>query len=156
LRTGRAVPLAPARTRRTDGGDVEHRTCAPRGRAAGHARRAGAAGALRLLRRFWWVAVLAVGGLYWFWDSTHHDHPGPHGAPLTVREAERASLGEFAADDGTVTNVTDASCAGGEDGNDSGTSFTHFRCPLTFAGGETDEVVIHVMPDGLEFRSEKS
>ncbi|HEU0336507.1 MAG TPA: hypothetical protein VFR43_08125 [Gaiellaceae bacterium] len=112
--------------------------------------------ALRMLRRFWWVGLLAVGGLYWFWDSTHHDHPGPHGAPLTVAQAEQGSLGTFTADDGTTTDVTDASCAGGEDGNDSGTTFTHFRCSLTFASGETDVVVVHVTPDGLEFWSEKS
>lgn len=112
--------------------------------------------ALRLLRRFWWVALLAVGGVYWFWDSTHHDHPGPHGTPITVAQAEQGSLGTFTADDGTVTNVTDASCAGGEDGNNSGTSFTHVRCSFTFASGETDEVVVHVTPDGLELWSEKS
>jgi hypothetical protein len=112
--------------------------------------------ALRLLRRFWWVALLAVGGVYWFWDSTHHDHPGPHGTPITVAQAEQGSLGTFTSDDGTTTNVTDASCAGGEDGSDSGTSFTHLRCSFTFASGETDEVVVHVTPGGLEFWSEKS
>jgi hypothetical protein len=109
------------------------------------------------MRRFLFIPLaLVVGGAYWAWDATHHDHDGPHGAPMTVKEiqAELTDGGSFVADDGGSATVTAADCSG--DGDRVGRGFEHFRCALTFANGSTDSVVVHNLPTELIFSADDS
>lgn len=108
---------------------------------------------LRLLWRAWFPLLLLFGGLFWFWDSTHHDHDGPHGVPMPVAQIETVSLGTFEVEDGSTTVVTNAACRGGEKGDGDAGTFTHALCTITFENGDTDQVVVHLLPDGIEFRS---
>ena len=103
----------------------------------------------RLLPIFGLFVVLGLVG--WGWDSVRHDHGGAHGAPLTV-EALRAELTatSYATERGS-SSVRDANCKG--DGERAAGGFTHFRCDLRFADGTRDDVVVHVRPTELTFRS---
>jgi hypothetical protein len=96
------------------------------------------------------VAMLVVVGMAsWGWDATHDDHSGPHGAPITAREAEREMTGQtFVTDGGERMRVDAADCNGANDVAD-----VHFRCLLTFSSSEQDDVLVHVLPNELFFKS---
>jgi hypothetical protein len=110
------------------------------------------------LRRAGLVALLgfvALGIIGWGWDATHHDHSDPHGAPATAPMVERAMTGgAFTMDDGTTTNVRQATCAA-EDETEAGAGgfYTHFRCQIAFDDGTSDEVIVHLLEDELFFKS---
>jgi hypothetical protein len=106
------------------------------------------------------VFVVLVGGFMllglvaWAWDASHHDHDAGHGRPAPVALVEEAMTrgGSFASEDGLPVKVVAASCIG--DGEGSIQGFTHFRCAITFANGEVDDVVVHLLPgDELFFKS---
>ena len=98
-------------------------------------------------------AFMAFGLVAWGWDSTHHDHEGAHGAPASAALlAQSLPDGPFTADDGSLVAIQNASCAG--QGETVPGGFTHFTCQLTYDGGKTDEVLVHLLPGGeLTFRS---
>jgi hypothetical protein len=99
-------------------------------------------------------AVLVLGfallGLAsWSWDSTHHDHPGPHGQPISALEVKRELTGKmFLTDAGGRFWVESADCtaAGGMAVRD-----THFRCQLVYDNGQAEEVTVHALPEELFF-----
>ena len=98
------------------------------------------------------LILLAIGGGYWIWDLTHHDHDGEHGPALMVAQVEQFAVGAYRSNDGEVSeNVISAACLPGEDGKGEAPN-QHFRCDLTFSGGGGDNVVVHVMPDGLMYK----
>jgi hypothetical protein len=98
------------------------------------------------------LVLLAIGGGYWLWDSTHHDHSEPHGPPLTVAQIEGFARGTFVDDSGGTDTVTAITCRPGEDG--AGTEpNVHFRCDMTFADGETADRLVHVLEQELLFKN---
>jgi hypothetical protein len=108
------------------------------------------------VRRFSLFGVfLVIGLLYWAWDVTHHDHGGPHGTPMTVTEIQRVAVGAFTTDDGESHSIQQATCKPGEDGKGEEPN-THFRCDVWFSNGMSDNVVIHVLPDELMFKTAES
>jgi hypothetical protein len=107
---------------------------------------------VRLLPILGLFVLLGLGG--WGWDSVSHDHDGEHGAPLTV-EAVQVELGASSfMTDGGSSSVRDADCKG--DGERVPGGFTHVRCDLRFADGATDNVVVHVLPNELVFKSSET
>jgi hypothetical protein len=96
--------------------------------------------------------VLLLGLVGWAWDGSHHDHGGPHGQPMTIRQIERETHGAFTDDTGAAHVVQSSSCRPGEDGNGTEPN-THYVCDLTFTNGSTDNVVVHILPDELTFKS---
>ena len=68
---------------------------------------------LKLTGAFMLPAFIVFGLLARGWDSTHHDHEGPHGAPASAAMLEQEmSAGPFTADDGTLVGVQGAACTG--------------------------------------------
>jgi hypothetical protein len=98
---------------------------------------------------------MVIGLVSWGWDSTHHDHEGAHGAPApAAMVAQEMSVGTFTADDGSSLAVQNASCTGDGAAAAGGGGHTHFRCQLAFTDGNSDEVLVHLLPgDGLFFKS---
>lgn len=106
-----------------------------------------------MLTRIPIFGVLALVGLgYWAWDASHHDHGGPHGQPMTISQMNRQARGTFTDEGGVPREVRSADCRPGEDGHGSEPN-THYVCDLTFSNGSTDNVVVHVLPNELMFRS---
>jgi hypothetical protein len=92
--------------------------------------------------------VLGIGSMGW--DATHHDHSEPHGQPMTAFGVKRAMVGKmFHTDAGGRVWVESADCTG------DGTAAlqVHFHCRLLFNNRQTDDVVVHVLRDGLFFKS---
>ena len=92
--------------------------------------------------------LLGIGSMGW--DATHHDHSEPHGQPMTAFGVERAMVGKmFHSDAGRRLWVESAKCTG------DGTAAlqVHFNCRLSFNNRETDDVVVHVLRDGLFFKA---
>jgi hypothetical protein len=107
--------------------------------------------AVRRLPVFLVLVVIGIG--YWIWDATHHDHDTEHGPPLTIAEVEQYAVGPYQTSEGEVSEtVTSATCLPGEDGNGEEPN-QHFRCDLVFEGGGIDNVVVHVEPDALLFKT---
>ncbi|MGH2921939.1 MAG: hypothetical protein ACRDKU_07740 [Gaiellaceae bacterium] len=112
--------------------------------------------------RSWLVKGGAMGGILfaglvllglgsWGWDAAHHDHDGPHGGPVTALGVKSEMTGQmFLTEAGGRVRVESATCAG--DGGNAVRS-VHFRCHLVFDNGEADDVLVHVQPDELFFRS---
>jgi hypothetical protein len=94
-------------------------------------------------------AALAVWG--WGEDATHHDHRGAHAEPVTVLDVKDQLYGKlFVAEGRWKVWVESADCVG--EGGNAARHF-HFHCRLLFDNGEVDEVLVHVLPDGLFFNS---
>jgi hypothetical protein len=93
--------------------------------------------------------ALALWG--WSEDATQHDHRGAHAQPVTVLDVKNELYSKvFVADGGWRAWVDSADCIG--DGGSVG-RHVHFQCRLLFDNGEADEVLVHVLPDGLFFNS---
>jgi hypothetical protein len=112
---------------------------------------------VKYVRRFGIFPILLVAGLgFWAWDASHHDHDGPHGAPVAAADLESfiADGTPFTADDGEKVVIERADCV--PDGDPvNGALYTHFRCKMTFADGAEDESVVHVQPNELFFKSDE-
>ncbi len=101
------------------------------------------------------VAMLVVVGIASSgWDAAHHDHSGPHGAPITPLEAQREMTGKMFVNDGGGRMWVEAADCRGDGAND--VADVHFHCLLTFNDGESDEVLVHVLPDELFFKSSRA
>jgi hypothetical protein len=101
----------------------------------------------KLVGALMFPAFMALGFIGWGWDSTHHDHEGAHGSPASAVMLEQSmSDGPFTADDGSTVGVQGASCTGQGEAVPGG--HTHFSCHLAFDNGDSDEVVVHLLPDG--------
>ena len=114
---------------------------------------------LRRAGAFALLGFVALGIIGWAWDATHHDHSEPHGAPATAPMVERAMTGAaFTLDDGSTTNVLQATCAGADETGEAaaGGLYTHVKCQVTFDDGTTDEVIVHLLEDELFFKSTRS
>ena len=97
--------------------------------------------------------LIAIAGLgYWLWSATRPAHDGGHGPPLTVSRVSDLAVGAFKIEAGRERDVARASCRPGGDGEGSEPT-THFRCDLRFVNGERATVVVHVLTDGLWFKS---
>jgi len=98
------------------------------------------------------VAVLVVVGIASSgWDATHHDHSGPHGEPITPLEAQREMTGTMFVTEGGGRVWVEAADCRGDGAND--VADVHFHCLLTFSNGESDDVLVHVLPGDLFFKS---
>jgi hypothetical protein len=97
------------------------------------------------------LVFLLLGGGYWLWDSTHHDHGEAHGLPMTEAEIELAAQGPFVDDSGRPTVVTSSDCSPGEDGQGQEPN-THFRCDMTYADGTVVNRLVHVLETELIFK----
>lgn len=97
------------------------------------------------------LVLLVIGGGYWVWDSTHHDHGEAHGQPMTVAQIESVARGTFVDDSGASSVVTSSDCSPGEDGNGEEPN-THFRCEITYADGVTVNRLVHVLETELIFK----
>jgi hypothetical protein len=98
------------------------------------------------------VFLLVAGLSYWLWGATRPAHDGGHGPPLTVSRVSDLAVGTFKIEGGRERDVARAGCRAGADGAGIEPA-THFRCDLRFVNGERDTVVVHVLPDGLLFKS---
>ncbi len=87
----------------------------------------------------------------WAWDGVRHDHGGEHGAPLTVEELRVELMASTFTTHGRSQSVRECDCVGVGDRHAGG--YTHFRCDLRFVGGGSDNVVVHVRPTELTFKS---
>lgn len=100
-------------------------------------------------------ALGLVGGI---WGAMEPDHSEPHGAPATAAAVEDFMIGEsFVSDYGTSTSaIRTATCTG--DGETEGIAgmYTHFTCQVSFANETDDEVLVHLLEDGLLFKSTQS
>lgn len=95
------------------------------------------------------LVLLGLGS--WGWDAARHDHDGPHGPPLTALEVRSEMAGQmFLTEAGRRVWVESATCTG--DGGNAVRN-VHFRCQLVFDNGEADDVLVHVQPDELFFKS---
>jgi hypothetical protein len=107
-------------------------------------------------------AAVGVGALVlvgWIWGEMQPDHPEPHGAPATAADVEEFMLGQsFVSDYGTSSSaVQAATCAAdGESAEGVAGMYTHFRCQVTFANETNDEVLVHLLEDGLLYESTQS
>jgi hypothetical protein len=98
------------------------------------------------------VGSTLVAGAARGWAAVQHDHDGGHGVPAQRAALEKAMLGPFAAADGRLVAVLDASCGGRGEATAAG--YTHFGCRLVFDDGTSDEVVVHLLErDELFFKS---
>jgi hypothetical protein len=111
------------------------------------------------------VAPFAVGGFValglvgWIWGEMQPDHSEPHGAPATAAAVENFMIGEsFMSDYGTSSSaVQTATCTGdGETAEGITGMYTHFKCQVSFANETSDEVLVHLLEDGLLFKSTQS
>ena len=96
------------------------------------------------------VGFVVLGMVGLGWDATHHDHSEPHGQPMTAFGVKRAMVGKmFHTENGGRVWVESADCTG------DGTAAlqVHFHCRLLFNNRQTDDVVVHVLRDGLFFKS---
>jgi hypothetical protein len=98
------------------------------------------------------LVLLAIGGGYWLWDSTHHDHSEAHGPPLMVAQVQQLAQGTFVDDSGQSSTVTAISCRPGENGAGVEPN-VHFSCDMTFADGETVTRLVHVLEQELIFKN---
>jgi hypothetical protein len=96
---------------------------------------------------------VVLGAVLSIWDGTHHDHDEAHSLLTSAETMTREMTGSsFVSNDGSTIEIAQASCAG--DGEASGGGYTHFRCNVSYASGEADEVILHVLTgDELFFRS---
>lgn len=94
-------------------------------------------------------AALALWG--WSDDATHHDHRGSHAQPVTALDVKNELYTKmFVAEGRWKVWVESADCVG--EGGSAGRHF-HFQCRLLFDNGEADEVLVHLLPDGVFFNS---
>lgn len=97
------------------------------------------------------AGLVVLGLASWGWDAAHHDHGGPHGAPLTAVEVRKQIVGQmFLTDAGLRVWVESATCTG--DGGNA-VRHVHFRCHFVFDNGKADDVLVHVEPESLFFKS---
>jgi hypothetical protein len=107
-------------------------------------------------------AAVGVGALClvgWIWGEMQPDHSEPHGAPATAAMVEEFMIGEsFVSDYGTSSSaVQTATCTGdGEAAEGVAGMYTHFKCQVSFANETDDEVLVHLLEDGLLFKSTQS
>jgi hypothetical protein len=96
-------------------------------------------------------ALLGIGS--WGRDTSDHDHNDPHGQPMTAFGIKRAMVGKmFRTEGGERVWVESADCT-----SDATAAFqVHFHCQLHFNNGEWDDVLVHVLRDGLFFKSSRS
>jgi len=94
------------------------------------------------------LVLLGIGSAGW--DASHHDHSEPHGQPMTAFGVKRAMAGKmFRTAGGGRVWVESADCT-----SDGTTALqVHFHCLLLFNNGKRDDVVVHVLRDGLFFKS---
>jgi len=87
------------------------------------------------------------------WDASHHDHSDPHGQPMTAFGIKRAMVGKmFRTEAGGRVWVESADCT-----SDATAALqVHFQCQLLFNNGDADDVLVHVLRDGLFFKSSLS
>jgi len=86
-------------------------------------------------------------------EASDHDHSGPHGQPMTAFGIKRAMVGKmFRTESGERVRVESADCTS----DATGALQVHFQCQLLFNNGEWDDVLVHVLRDGLFFRSSRS
>jgi hypothetical protein len=95
------------------------------------------------------LVVLGLGS--WGWDAGHHDHGGSHGQPLTALQVKKEMTGQmFLTEAGGRFWVESASCTAEAE---RAVRDVHFRCHLVFDNGEADDVLVHVQPRELFFKS---
>lgn len=104
---------------------------------------------LRIAGAVGFLGFLGIGLVASGWDATHHDHDGAHGAPAPEAMVDPLMSGSFTADDGSTANVRNATCTGKGEPVPGG--YTHFDCLIVFADGNTDDVVVHLLPEGELF-----
>ena len=105
------------------------------------------------------LGFLALGVVGWAWDEMQPDHSEPHGAPATAAMVEEAMIGESFIDDYGVSSsaLQTATCTGdGEPAEGVAGMYTHFRCQVSFANETNDDVLVHLLEDGLLFKSTQS
>ena len=105
------------------------------------------------------VGFVALGLVGWIWGEMQPDHAEPHGAPATAGMVEDFMIGEsFVSDYGTSSSaVQTATCTGdGETAEGIAGMYTHFKCQVSFANETSDEVLVHLLEDGLLFKSTQS
>jgi hypothetical protein len=98
-------------------------------------------------RARFFLPLLVLGGAYWIWDSTQHDHDEPHGRPMTAAQVE-AERGRYVGSSGEINIITSIECRPGEDGEGEEPN-VHFRCEIGFIDGDSMNRLVHVLEQGL-------
>ncbi|MGH3022151.1 MAG: hypothetical protein ACRDNI_00715 [Gaiellaceae bacterium] len=90
------------------------------------------------------LPLLVLGGVYWIWDSTQHDHDEPHGTPIGVAQVEQFARGRYVGSSGEPNIATSVDCRPGEDGEGEEPN-VHFRCEIGFIDGDSLDRLVHVL-----------